>query len=202
MTKDKAKKADIRERMDQTGEPYNVARRALEGTAPPPQTGSHVIADEETRRIAENFLSSSPWNGDVTWDKIVIGPYAEWLSDDKGNFAPSTKLSESDRWSWRVTFVDPSGKSCQLIHDSVLHGLRELVYGDEEKTGIAGFELLSVKQWFTEPAVDRRKLTLSDGDSSRICQHALYGRQVFRTNDHVFGATDYFAEQRTPPTED
>ena len=74
--------------------------------------------------------------------------------------------------------------------------MRALIFG-EEPSGINGFRLLRVKQWFTEPAADRRKLDLGASDSSRICQQALYGRQVFRTDDdHVFGKFDLFEGQR------
>jgi hypothetical protein len=40
MTENKAKKNDVRQRMAQTGEPYNVARRAVETASAP---GSHLI---------------------------------------------------------------------------------------------------------------------------------------------------------------
>ncbi|MGA4992976.1 hypothetical protein [Nonomuraea bangladeshensis] len=206
MTKDKAKKTEIRDRMEQTGEPYNVARRALESedttTSPAPAAGAHLITDEETRRIADTFLSSSPWHGDVTWDEIVVGPNAEWLCDEDGNFAPSAFLSPDDRWSWRVTFVDPSGEARHLSHELILKGLREVIYGGKENTGLSFLETRRIMQWFTEPAAERRKLVLSSGDCLLICQYALYGRQIFTHDDHASGEKfDLFAEQRTPQGE-
>ena len=87
MTENKAKKNDIRQRMAQTGERYNVARRAVE-TAPGP--GTHLIGDEETRRIAESFLTaSSSWLGNLTWQNIVAGPGAEYLAEMDGTFDPA-----------------------------------------------------------------------------------------------------------------
>jgi hypothetical protein len=61
MTTGKARKAAIRQRMEQTGEPYNVARHAAEGQRA--SGDSHLIGDDETRRIAEGFLAASPWRG-------------------------------------------------------------------------------------------------------------------------------------------
>ena len=199
MTENKAKKNDIRQRMAQTGERYNVARRAVE-TAPGP--GTHLIGDEETRRIAESFLTaSSSWLGNLTWQNIVAGPGAEYLAEMDGTFDPATELRDGQRWSWSVTFTDPSGQQKTLSHDTVLQGVRDLVFG-EDGPGADGLRRSRIRQWFTEPAAERRNLDLGAGDSSRICQQALYGRQVFRTDDdRAFGKLDYFEDQR-PPQED
>ena len=63
-----------------------------------------------------------------------------------------------------------------------------------------GLRLFRMRQWFTEPVAERRDLGASD--SSRICQQALYGRQVFSTGDGLFGKKlDFFEDQR-PSRED
>ena len=198
MTENKAKKNAVRQRMAQTGEPYNVARRSIE-TAPE----SHLIGDEETRRIAESFLAASPWLGNVTRQAIAVGPGAEYLAGFDGTFNPEkVELGDGQRWSWSVTFTDPSGQQKTLSHESVLEGVRALVFG-EDLTGADGVRVLRLKQWFTEPAVERRKIDLGPSDSSRICQQALYGRQVFSTDDDLFASKklDFFEDQR-PPRED
>ena len=202
MTENKAKKNEVRRRMAQTGERYNVARRSIE-TAPDPR--AHLIGDEETRRIAESFLTaSSSWLGSVTWQDIVAGPGAEYQADVwDGTFDPEKiELGDGQRWSWSVTFTDPSDQQKTLSHETVLRGVRALVFGEDEP-GADEFRLLRIRQWFTEPAAERRKLDLGASDSSRICQQALYGRQVFKTDDdrRAFGKLDFFEDQR-PPRED
>jgi hypothetical protein len=201
MTENKAKKNDVRRRMAQTGERYNVARRCIE-TAPGP--GTHLIGDEETRRIAESFLTaSSSWLGSVAWQDIVAGPGAEYKADVwDGTFDPEEiELGDGQRWSWSVTFTDPTGQQKTLSHETVLQGVRALVFG-EDGPGADGFRLLRIRQWFTEAAAERRKLDLGASDSSRICQQALYGRQVFKTDDdRAFGKLDFFEDQ-CPPRED
>jgi hypothetical protein len=199
MTENKAKKNDVRQRMAQTGEPYNVARRAVETASAP---GSHLIGDEETRRIAENFLAASPWLGNVTRQDVVAGPDAEYLAGFDGTFNPEKiGLGDGQRWSWSVTFTDPSGQQKTLSHETVLEGIRALVFG-EDLPGADGLRLLRVRQWFTEPVAERCKLDLGASDSSQICQQALYGRQVFSTGDGLFGKKlDFFEDQR-PSRED
>jgi hypothetical protein len=202
VTENKAKKNDVRRRMAQSGEPYNVARRAVE-SAPPAE--SHLIGDDETRRIAESFLAaSSSWLGSVTWQDILVGPDAEYKADPfDGTFDPEkTVLADGQRWSWAVTFTDPSGQQKTLSHEVVLQGVRALVFG-EDGPGADGLRRIRIRQWFTEPAAERRKLDLGTSDSSRTCQQALYGRQVFSTDDDHFGfgKPDYFEDQR-PPQED
>jgi hypothetical protein len=197
MTENKAKKNDVRRRMAQTGEPYNVARRSVETASGP---GSHLIGDDETRRIADSFLAASSWLGSVTWQDIVAGSGAEYLAGWDGTFDPEKiELGNGQRWSWSVTFTDPSGQLKTLSHESVLDGVRELVFG-KELTGADELRLLRVKQWFTEPAAERRNLELGASDSSRICQQALYGRQVFTTEDDRLGLgkLDFFEDQRLP----
>lgn len=113
--------------MAQTGEPYNVARRAVENA---PE--SHLIGDEETQRIAESFLAASPWLGNVTRQDIVAGQDAEYLAGFDGTFNPKKiELRDGQRWSWSVTFTDPSGQQKTLSHESVLEGVRALVFGGE-----------------------------------------------------------------------
>jgi hypothetical protein len=202
MTDDKARKNAIRQRMTQTGEPYSVARRrTIETAAAAPE--SHLIGDEETRRIATSFITTSPWLGNATWQDIAVGSQAEYLAGWNGTFDPGIELAEGQRWSWSVTFIDPSGQQKRLTHELVLEGLRALIYGDQ-LTGADSLRLLRVKQWFTEPAVERRKLELSASDSSRICQQALYGHQVFTTEDDRFGVQrlDFFSDQRPPQDEE
>ncbi len=198
MTENKAKKNDVRRRMAQSGERYNVARRAVESAAPP---ASHLIGDDETRRIAESFLTaSSSWLGSVTWQDIVAGPDAEYLAGFDGTFNPKEiELGDGQRWSWSVTFTDPSGQQKTLSHETVLQGVRALVFG-EDGPGADGLRRIRIRQWFTEPAAERRKLDLGASDSSRICQQALYGRQVFSTDDDLraFGKLDFFEDQRPP----
>jgi len=132
----------------------------------------------------------------------VIGPGAEYLAGVDGAFDPEAELDDGQRWSWSITFTDPSGQQKTLSHESVLEGVRALVFG-EEPAGADGLRLLRVKQWFTEPVAERRKLELGPSDSSRICQQALYGRQIFSTEDDRLGLKklDFFSDQR-PPQED
>lgn len=194
MTENNAKKEAVRQRMAQTGERYNVARRRVEA-APTPD--SHLISDDETRRIAETFFAASPWLGSVTWRDIVAGPGADYLTGWTGAFDPAIKPGDGQRWSWSATFTDPSGQEKTLSHESILEGLRALIFG-EELTGVDALRLLRVKQWFTEPAAERRKIELGSDDSSRICQQALYGRQVFSAEDDHLGLEklDFFSDQR------
>lgn len=182
MTADKARKEEIRERMAQTGEPYSVARRALSDE---PAPGSHLISDDETRRIVEAFLSCSPWYGDTVWGGIVIGPGAEHLRVFDGNYRVPGRLAAGQRWSWCVAFLDPGGDSRELHHELVLQGVRDLLYGDCRGEANAVLRAYTVREWFVTPAVKRRDLVLSDGDASRICQQALYGRQIFVTDDEA-----------------
>ncbi|MDQ2816563.1 MAG: hypothetical protein M3Z75_33185, partial [Actinomycetota bacterium] len=175
MTEDKAKKNDVRRRMAQTGERYNVARRNIEAA---PGPGAHLIGDEETRRIAESFLAaSSSWLGGVTWQDIVAGPDAEYKADPwDGTFDPEKiELGDGQRWSWSVTFTDPSGQQKTLSHETVLQGVRALVFG-EDGPGADGVRLLRIRQWFTEPAAERRSSTSAPatarGSASRHCTAA------------------------------
>lgn len=179
--------------------PYNVARRATDGPGSAP--GSHAIGDE-TRRIAEAFLATSPWLGNVSWGERIIGNDAEYLYDLRGELPHGAEPGEGQRWSWTVTFTDPSGQEQTLGHESVLNGVRELIYG-KEPSGVASFRILSIRQWFTEPADERRSLKLTGSDSSRICQQALYGHQVFSTEDDMLGGKrlDFFEDQRNPAAE-
>jgi hypothetical protein len=98
MTENKARKNDVRRRMTQTGERYNVARRSIETASGP---GSHLIGDEETRHIAEGFLTaSSSWLGNVTWQDIVAGPDAGHLAGSDETFDPEKiELGDGQRWS-------------------------------------------------------------------------------------------------------
>jgi len=194
MTEHKAQKNAVRQRMAQTGERYNVARRSIE-TAPIAE--SHLISDEETRHVAESFLAASHWLGSEIWQDIVAGPGAEYQAGWDGAFDPDVKLDGGQRWSWSVTFTDPSGQQKTLSHESVLEGVRALVFG-QELAGADALRLLRVKQWFTEPVAERRKIELGASDSSRICQQALYGHQVFRTEDDQLGLKklDFFSDQR------
>jgi len=133
---------------------------------------------------------------------IVAGPGAEYKADVwDGTFDPEKiELGDGQRWSWSVTFTDPSGQQKTLSHETVLQGVRALVFG-EDGPGADGLRLLRIRQWFTEPAAERRKLDLGVSDSSRICQQALYGRQVFKTDDdsRAFGKLDFFEDQRPSP---
>ncbi|MGW6684921.1 hypothetical protein ACWGBO_34400 [[Kitasatospora] papulosa] len=159
----------------------------------------HLISDEETRQIAEGFLGTSPWLGDVEWanDSIVIGPNAEYLTGFDGTFPADAKLAENQRWSWQVSFSDPAGTKKTLSHEAVLKGLSDIVYGDH--AGAEGYRYLRIAQWFTEPTVARRTIQLSTSDRSSICQRALYGKIVFSTGETegpFGGKLDFFEDQR------
>lgn len=133
MTENKARKNAVRQRMAQTGERYNVARRSIE-TASAPE--SHLIGDEETRRIAESFLAASPWLGNVTWQDIVVGPGAEYLAGFDGAVNPKVELGDGQCWSWCVTFTDPSGQQKTLSHESVLErSPRTRLRGEPARSG-------------------------------------------------------------------
>jgi hypothetical protein len=193
MTDDKARKAATRRRMADTGEPYNVARRASQGSDAPQD--SHLIGHDETRRIAESFLAASPWLGNVGWSTGIDDDFLGFIDAEDPRFDSTAGVrSES---GWLVTFTDPTGEEQELGHKSVMRGLRDLLFG-EQPPGVDGFRAMSIRQWFTEPAEERRKLRLSMGDCARICQQALYGRQVFRAGDELPGLPrfDLFEDQR------
>jgi hypothetical protein len=59
---------------------------------------------------------------------------------------PSTELKEGQKWSWSVTFADPSGETKNLTHEFVLQGLRGLIYGDEKQTGVDSIHQPHAKQ--------------------------------------------------------
>ena len=137
----------------------------------------------------------------MTRQDIAAGPDAEYLAGFDGTFNPEKiELDDGQRWSRSVTFTDPSGQQKTLSHETVLEGIRgDSVFG-EDLPGADGFRLFRVRQWFTEPVAERRKLDLGASDSSRICQQALYGRQVFSTGDGLFGKKlDFFEDQRPSP---
>jgi hypothetical protein len=193
VTTDKARKAAIRQRMEQTGEPYNVARHAAEGQRA--SGDSHLIGDDETRRIAEGFLAASPWLGNIQWGEVPPDIFEAYTVAGAGTGAPGTERDVQPSWS--VAFADPGGEEKELNHRTVLKGLRELVYG-APPDGPDNLRLLRIRQWFTEPAAERRRLKLDGSDCSRICQQALYEHQVFSTEDDaLFGKRiDWFEDQR------
>ena len=163
---------------------------------------SHLITDDETRRIAEDYLAASSWFGDVTWQKIMVGPSAKYRADVDGNFDENADPGEN-RWSWGVSFTDPSNQQKQLDHELVLEGIRGLIFGDS-KNSLDFLIVAPLKQWFTSPPEERRALALGAARSSRVCQQALYGRKVFDVGDEPkFGDTklDFFKGQR-PQTDD
>ncbi|MEU4359419.1 hypothetical protein [Streptomyces virginiae] len=162
-------------------------------------SGEHLITDDETRRIAEGFLSVSPWLGDIEWGRTVLGPNAGYLKGWGPDFPEDVELQEGQRWSWTVSFTDPVGDREGLSHTKVLEGLTRIVYG--EHSGPDGWTYLVIRQWFTEPSQGRQALTLSTTHQSLICQQALYNKIVFRTPDEevMFGKKmDFFEEQRPP----
>jgi hypothetical protein len=132
----------------------------------------------------------------------VAGPGAEYLVGFDAVFDPKAELDDGQRWSWSVTFIDSSGQQKTLSRELVLEGVRALIFG-EDLAGADGLRLLRVKQWFTEPVAERRRLELAAGDSSRICQQALHGRQVFSPEDDRLGfkKLDFFSDQRPPREE-
>ncbi|MFE5957027.1 hypothetical protein [Streptomyces rubiginosohelvolus] len=161
-------------------------------------SGEHLISDDETRQFAEGFLEASPWLGDAEWENIVTGPNAAHLAGFDGAFAADAELAEGHRWSWRVSFSDPTGTKRSLSHETVLKGLSHIVYGDH--TGSEGFRYMRIRQWFTEPTEARRSIQLSSPDHSAICQCALYGKTVFPTGEteKIFGKKlDLFEDQRS-----
>ncbi|MFF2080650.1 hypothetical protein ACFVXG_38530 [Kitasatospora sp. NPDC058162] len=160
-------------------------------------SGEHLISDEETRTIAEGFLSVSPWLGDVEWARTVLGPHAEFLVGFDGKIPENATLSDDQRWSWTVSFSDPAGRRSTLNHEVVLGGLTRLVY--DKDTGSDIYLSLPISQWFTEPSETRRSLRLSASQQSLICQHALYEKTVFPTGEReeLFGKKlDFFSDQR------
>ncbi|MET7534714.1 hypothetical protein [Streptomyces goshikiensis] len=161
-------------------------------------SGEHLITDDETRRIAEGFLAASPWLGDVEWGRTVIGPGAGYLKGFGPDFPEDVELREGQRWSWKVSFTDPSGEGKCLGHESVLEGLTRIVYGDHPNPD--GWRHMAIQQWFTEPSDSRQTLNLSAADQSQICQQALYGKTVFPTGEAeaMFGKKlDFFEKQRS-----
>ncbi|MFE1444088.1 hypothetical protein [Streptomyces sp. NPDC058739] len=160
-------------------------------------SGEHLISDDETRQFAEGFLAASPWLGDAEWERIVIGPNADYLAGFDGAFPADAELTEGQRWSWRVSFSDPAGTKKTLSHEVILKGLSHIVYGDH--AGPDGFRYMRIQQWYTEPTEARRTIQLSASDHSSICQCALYGKIVFPTGEaeSLFGKKlDLFEDQR------
>ncbi|MGW6883190.1 hypothetical protein ACWGEU_23355 [Streptomyces goshikiensis] len=156
----------------------------------------HLIGDDETRKIAEGFLATSPWLGDVTWaDNIIIGPNAEHHAGFDGEFPKEAQLTDGQKWSWTATFTDPAGIEKSLSHETVLKGLTRIVYGDTSSP--EGWSYLGIRQWFTEPAQERTRLTLSAADHSRICQKGLYDKIVYEPKTDGFPRIDRFESQRT-----
>ncbi|MFD3572249.1 hypothetical protein, partial [Streptomyces sp. NPDC058667] len=133
--------------------------------------GEHLITDDETRNMAEGFLGASPWLGDVTWDRDVLGPGSAYLRDFNGIVRDDAELGEGQRWSWIVTFSDPAGTQQSLSHERVLEGLKRIVYG--QLSNPEEWQALHIRQWFAEPAKERSGLQLSVADCSMICQYAL-----------------------------
>lgn len=166
--------------------------------------GHHLISDDETRQVAEGFLEAAHWLGDHEWDSIVIGPGAEYLAGFDGVVPSDVELSEGQKWSWRVSFTDPTGAPKTLSHETVLNGLSRIVYGEAQES--FAFRDLGIKQWFTEPSETRRQLKLSLVECSLICQRALYDKLVFPTGEELFGQKlDMFSSRRSDegmPTDD
>ncbi|MFF4542176.1 hypothetical protein [Streptomyces aureus] len=151
----------------------------------------HLITDEETKRCAERFLSSSPWLGNAEWKRIIIGPQAEFHMGFGEEFPPDAELLDGQSWSWRVDFSDPADTKMTLSHAVVLEGLHKIAYGDHH--GSDGWHYLGIKDWFTLPALQRKEQPLSEMDCSMICQWALHGRLVFDV-----AARAMFKEQHGP----
>ncbi|RKT08147.1 hypothetical protein BX286_6229 [Streptomyces sp. 3211.6] len=156
---------------------------------------NHLISDDETRKIAEGFLADSVWLGDVTWaENVVIGPNAAHHAGFDGQFPKDAQLAEGQKWSWTVRFTDPAGVEKSLSHEVVLAGLTRIVYGDHDSPD--GWSHMGIRQWFTEPASERKRLTLSAADHSRICQKALYDKIVYEPRMEGFPKSDWFEDQR------
>lgn len=167
-------------------------------------TDDHLISEDETRRIAEAFLAGASWLGKPAWGKTGTGLLGAWHApgwypeDEERDFG-----GQEGSWSWAVKTVDPSGKQQVLSHEKVLEGVRGLVFGEAENP-LDQLAIRKLKQWFTEPATERQKLTLDDALSSRVCQQALFGRKVFPVGDEVPWSDkkpNWFEDQR-PSAED
>ncbi|MFJ2709028.1 hypothetical protein ACIO3R_38390 [Streptomyces sp. NPDC087428] len=156
--------------------------------------GGHLITDEETRKITEGFLETSPWLGDAEWERIVTGPRADYYRDFEGRFPPDVELSDGHEWSWSVSFTDPAGRRESLTHAKVLEGLNRIVY--EPHQGTAALQFMRIDQWFREPTQIRQQLELSSAEHSSICQYALYAKTVFPVAED-FGKFDLFEDQRS-----
>lgn len=166
-------------------------------------TGQHLISEDETRRIAEDFLAAAPWFGDVTWGKTGAGNGGRWAAPAWYPEDEERNLGEDGRWSWSVKVVDPTGDEQDLNHAKVLEGVRGLIFGEVQEAPADMLPVSKLKQWFTEPASKRQKLILDAALSSRICQQALYGRKVFLAGDETSWSDkklDWFEDQR-PSTE-
>lgn len=159
---------------------------------------NHLISDDETRQIAEGFLANAPWLGDATWaEDIIIGPNASYHAGFHGEFRKDAELSEGQKWSWTVSFTDPAGIEKSLSHEVVLTGLTRIVYGDHDTP--EGWAYLGIRQWFTEPADERKQLALSAADHSLICQKALYDKIVYASGTEGLVKGDWFEDQRGGP---
>ncbi|WP_331743219.1 hypothetical protein OG239_43320 (plasmid) [Streptomyces sp. NBC_00868] len=162
---------------------------------------NHLISDDETRKIAEGFLATSSWLGNVTWaDNTIIGPNADHQLGFDGKFPKEAQLADGQKWSWTVTFTDPAGIEKALSHEIVLLGLTRIVYGDLSSPD--GWSYFGIRQWFTEPAHERTRLTLSAADHSRICQKGLYDKIVYEPRTEGFPKSDWFEDQRRSPGDD
>ncbi|MFB6507490.1 hypothetical protein ACFYXP_38130 [Streptomyces sp. NPDC002466] len=159
-------------------------------------SGKHLISDDETQQIAEGFLAAAHWLGDHEWQRIVIGPNANYLRGFDGTVPADAELQEDQRWSWSVSFSDPAGTKRSLSHETVLEGLSRIVYGTA--SGTDAYRYMAIQQWFTEPSEARRQLKLSPVEHSLICQRALYDKTVYPTGEaSLFGTElDLFEKQR------
>jgi hypothetical protein len=122
-------------------------------------SSEHVIRDDETRGIAEVFLESTPGLGDVEWGELTDEPNPP---------------------SWRATFADAAGTEYELFHERVIEGLRAIVYGPTPSGGDAGYVWL-VRDWFGQPAAERRAEKLDESGCSIVCQQAVFGAKFLRT---------------------
>lgn len=146
----------------------------------PAPSATTVLTVDETRVIAETFLSSATWLGEATWDRVIIGPGSGYKFDWNGLIS-GAEPDADQQWSWRARFYDATGQEQELGHSVVLEGIRKLVYGDKPTDVLDGIYTREVRDWIALPVTERRASDISDDNSSLICQHGLYGRKVYPT---------------------
>jgi hypothetical protein len=135
----------------------------------------HLIPEDVTRRIAEQFLGMHPFLGDVEWDSYMPSAEPNAFSRLAAELAESSKEEGS---TWRVQFTDPTGKKLVLTHRLVLDGISRCTYGHAD--------VRDVRDWLMKPEMRNAEALPAVGVSA-VCQQALFeGAQPYGLDEAQF----------------